>query len=226
MENLNFAKIAYSSATVLDQFLHSNINTREDSYGGSPQARCKFPLDLVAAIATVVGPSKVAMRLEPTGLYNGTYGSERVETWSYLCEQLASTYQDENKLSYVHFIEPRFDRITEQGDAFHKSWNLPTVSNEPFRDIIKRAEIPCISCGGWDATKVTDAAAKWDLAAFAKWFVSNPDLPDRLRLGYPLQKYDRSRFYGSWDGIRENGFVDYLTWEEEENKRRQETLAT
>lgn len=215
----------FSPATVLDQFLHSNINTRQDSYGGSRQARCRFPLDLVAAIAAVVGPSNVAMRLEPTGLYNGTYGSERVETWSFLCEQLVSTYHGDNKLSYIHFIEPRFDRIEEKGDIFHKSWNLPTVSNEVFRDIIKRAGIPCISCGGWDATNATEAAVKWDLVAFAKWFVSNPDLPERLRLGKPLHQYNRSRFYGSWDGVRERGFVDYVTWEEESRSSQEEHAA-
>ncbi|KAH7393556.1 hypothetical protein BKA64DRAFT_577995 [Cadophora sp. MPI-SDFR-AT-0126] len=187
------------NGNLLDQFLHSNINSREDSYGGSPQTRCKFPLDLVAAIAAAVGSSNVAMRLEPAGLYNGTNGTERVETWSFLCEQLASTYQGDNKLSYIHFIEPRFDRITEQGDVFHNSWNLPTVSNERFRDIIKRADIPCISCGAWDATNMTDAIGKWDLVAFAKWFVSNPDVPERREEVAEFMDLVYSLWQGSWE---------------------------
>ena len=57
--------------------------------------------------------------------------------------------------------------------------------------------------------------SKWDAVVFAKWFVSNPDLPERLRLGKLLHAYDRSRFYGSWDGVRERGYVDYPTWQEE-----------
>ena len=203
---------------VLDQFLHSNLNTRDDEYGGSAEARCKFPLDVFEAVSKVIGASNVAIRLEPTGLYQGTFGSERVETWSHLCEQLAASYTGDNKLSYVHFIEPRFDRIKDNEKIFSSSWSLPEVSNEPFRKIIAAAGIPCLSCGGWGADNATEAveAGKWDAAVIAKWFASNPDLPERLKLGKDLQAYDRSRFYGSWDGIRENGYTNYKTWEEQE----------
>ncbi|KAH8675207.1 putative 12-oxophytodienoate reductase [Ilyonectria robusta] len=205
------------NGNLVDQFLHSNLNARTDSYGGSPQARGKFALDLVGALTSAVGPSNVAIRLEPTGLYNETYGAERVETWSHLCEQLALTYQGDKRLSYVHFIEPRLDRVEANKELFSNSWTLLDVSNEHFRAIIKKSGIPCISCGGWDAGNVVGAVKEkgWDAVAFAKWFVSNPDLPRRLLLGKSLKDYDRSRFYGSWDGIRDHGYVDYPTWEEQ-----------
>lgn len=215
---------------MLDQFLHSNINTRRDSYGGSPEARCKFPLQLIAAVTTAIGSSNVGVRIEPAGLYNGTFGDERVQTWSYLCEQLAAAYSAQDgsvdRLSYVHFIEPRMDRVEQYGERFWNGWSLPKVSNKPFRDILRRSGIPCITCGGWEASTavsaVSDAgdgsAEGWDAVAFARWFVSNPDLPERIRLGKPLGEYDRSRFYGSWDGIREKGYVDYPTWEEAQGK--------
>lgn len=134
-----------------------------------------------------------------------------------------SVYHGDTKLSYVHFIEPRFDRIADKGDIFHNSWNSPDVSNAAFRDIVQAAGVPCLSCGGWDAENAGDAVEtkKWDMAAFAKWFVSNPDLPERLRLGVQLQPYDRSRFYGSWDGVRENGYVDYPTWEAEATRKQE-----
>lgn len=181
-------------------------------------------------MAAEVGATNVGVRLEPTGLYNGTYGDERVETWSYLCEQIAATYAEDNtgggatgRLSYAHFIEPRMDRVEQVGERFWKGWSLPEVSNAPFRDILQKAKIPCITCGGWNASTAESAVDKssgegWDAVAFAKWFVSNPDLPERIRLGKPLQAYDRSRFYGSWDGIRENGYVDYLDWRAAEEK--------
>jgi N-ethylmaleimide reductase len=36
-------------------------------------------------------------------------------------------------------------------------------------------------------------------------FISNPDLPERLRTGKPLTRYDRSTFYGG----DARGYTDY-----------------
>lgn len=167
---------------MLDQFLHSNINTRTDEYGGSPEKRCRFPLELTAAVSDAIGASNVGVRMEPTGLYQHTRGAERVETWSYLCQQLADTYQGGKMLSYVHLIEPRFDRIDAEAEKelFYQSWSLPNVSNEPFRKILADKGIPVLSCGGWDDKNAAEALEKgWDGVVFAKWFASNPDLPER-----------------------------------------------
>jgi 2,4-dienoyl-CoA reductase-like NADH-dependent reductase (Old Yellow Enzyme family) len=144
-------------------------------------------------------------------MYQGTEGIERIETWSHLCSQIVAQYSGQSeKLSYVHLIEPRQDRIDENPELFRKGWTLPEVSNEPFRTILQAASIPCISCGGWDITNAANGVEKgWDCIAFARWFVSNPDLPERLRVGAELQAFDRSRFYGSWDGVREHGYTDY-----------------
>lgn len=198
---------------VIDQFLHSNLNTRSDMYGGSSQARCKFPLDLLRAVSSAIGASKVAIRLEPTCMYQGTYGIDRVDTWSYLCSQIATEFSGASeRLSYVHFIEPRQDRIDANQVIFNRGWSLPEVSNDLFRSILQRANIPCITCGGWDASSAAGAVdGGWDAIGFARWFVSNPDLVARIRSGAELQLFDRSRFYGSWDGVREHGYTDYPT---------------
>ena len=47
-----------------------------------------------------------------------------------------------------------------------------------------------------------------DLVAFGRYFVSNPDLPERIRLGRPLSAYDRSTFY-TFDA---SGYTDYPTY--------------
>ncbi|KAF6786174.1 NADH:flavin oxidoreductase NADH oxidase [Colletotrichum sojae] len=207
------------NGNLIDQFLHSNINNRSDGYGGNPEKRTRFPLEVVAAVAGAIGPSNVAIRLEPTGLYNHTRGAERVETWSYLCSQLGRIYAGKDRLSYVHFIEPRFDRINSEAEreGFYRSWNLPSVSNDHFRRLVP--DIPCFSCGGWDGDNFGRALEQgWDAVVSAKWFTSNPDLSARLLRGLPLQAYDRSRFYGSWDGVRERGYTDYPTYEQEGEK--------
>jgi 2,4-dienoyl-CoA reductase-like NADH-dependent reductase (Old Yellow Enzyme family) len=51
------------------------------------------------------------------------------------------------------------------------------------------------------------AAGDADLVAFGCHFLSNPDLPERLRRNLPLARYDRTTFYGG-DG---RGYIDYPT---------------
>jgi len=45
--------------------------------------------------------------------------------------------------------------------------------------------------------------------AFCRHFISNPDLPERRLRGQPLNRYDRSTFYGG----DARGYTDYPTAE-------------
>ncbi|NLG58986.1 MAG: alkene reductase, partial [Gammaproteobacteria bacterium] len=49
-----------------------------------------------------------------------------------------------------------------------------------------------------------------DLVAFGRPFISNPDLVERLRNGWPLADADPATFYGGGAA----GYTDYPTWEE------------
>jgi 2,4-dienoyl-CoA reductase-like NADH-dependent reductase (Old Yellow Enzyme family) len=86
-----------------EQFLSSNINRRTDQYGGSPEKRCLFVLELMEDLANAVGDENLAIRLSPFGLFNQARGEQRMETWLYLCEKLKEKHPS---LSYVSFIEP------------------------------------------------------------------------------------------------------------------------
>ena len=50
------------------------------------------------------------------------------------------------------------------------------------------------------------------LIAFGRQFIANPDLPKRIELGLPLNRYDRSTFYG----FDARGYTDYPTYEASE----------
>jgi 2,4-dienoyl-CoA reductase-like NADH-dependent reductase (Old Yellow Enzyme family) len=43
------------------------------------------------------------------------------------------------------------------------------------------------------------------MIGFARHFISNPDLPERIRRSYPLSDYDRDTFYTP--GAK--GYIDY-----------------
>ncbi|KAK8113162.1 hypothetical protein PG984_013688 [Apiospora sp. TS-2023a] len=196
---------------LVEQFLSSNSNRRTDAYGGSPEKRCAFPLELLRALAEAVGGAgNLAFRLSPFGLFNQSRGEQRLETFGHLCRELKRTLPE---LSYVSFVEPRFEQIFSPGEKerFLESWGMEkTVDLSMFRSIF--GDTPFFAAGGFDDTNcwtaTGDGGHQYDGLLFGRYFISNPDLPERLRNGWPLAKYDRSTFYGPFEDPAV-GYTDY-----------------
>ena len=86
----------------------------------------------------------------------------------------------------------------------HLSWMYRGGGLELFREFFKG---PIIAAGGFDregAIKIVENGDA-DLVAFGRQFISNPDLPERLRLGIPLYPYNRATFYSAGP----EGYIDY-----------------
>jgi 2,4-dienoyl-CoA reductase-like NADH-dependent reductase (Old Yellow Enzyme family) len=207
-----------------EQFLSSNINKRTDEYGGSPEKRCRFVIELMEGLAQAIGQENVAIRLSPFGLFNQTFGEQRVETWSYLCGQLKSKIP---RMSYISLIEARFEQIQSysEKDSIIRSWGMdPATINLKFlREIM--GDTPFFSAGGWNDTNCWGVleTGDYDALLMGRYFISNPDLVERLRLGRPLSKYDRATFYGPFPD-RAKGFTDYPSWEEQQMREEEAGL--
>jgi N-ethylmaleimide reductase len=68
-----------------------------------------------------------------------------------------------------------------------------------------------ISAGGYsreDSMQAVESGTS-DAIAFGRYYISNPDLVERLKANAPFNKYDRSTFYGG----AEKGYTDYPTLE-------------
>ncbi|EFX04928.1 NADH:flavin oxidoreductase NADH oxidase [Grosmannia clavigera kw1407] len=204
---------------LLEQFLHDNINKRTDAYGGSVENRCRFLLEVLAAVSAAIGADRVGIRLSPFNYFQDTHDSDPNAHWTYLCKALAALPADQRP-AYVHMIEPRFDEVLSEQQklealaAYTSSDGKAAAAAEknsltPFRTILKAAGIPFLACG----TVTRDTAASIveggdaELVGFGRQFISNPDLVKRLSEGLPLNAYDRSTFYGA-DPL-EKGYNDY-----------------
>lgn len=207
-----------------EQFLSSNINKRTDEYGGSPEKRCKFVLELMAEMAAAIGDENLAIRLSPFGLFNQARGEQRVETWGHLCREIKKNHP---KLSYVSFLEPRYEQVFsfEEKDKFLQSWGLLNVDLSIFREIFNSGPkpTPFFSAGGWNDANSWGVveSGRYDALLYGRFFTSNPDMKQRLEKGYPLRMYDRARFYGPFPD-RETAYTDYPTWEEEVQQKAKE----
>ena len=56
---------------LIEQFLKESCNNRTDEYGGSPERRARFALEVVDAVVSAVGPRKVGVRLSPWNTFQG-----------------------------------------------------------------------------------------------------------------------------------------------------------
>jgi N-ethylmaleimide reductase len=181
---------------LVEQFLHSQSNQRTDDYGGSTENQARFLLQVAEAVAGVWGPERVGVRLSPFGVANGSGEENSFELYSHAIARLESL-----GLSYLHLIEPRASGMAMR-DVDHQG--VPSAATV-FRQHWSNA---LISAGGYDGPSA-DAkieAGEADAIAFGRHFVANPDLPERLRNGWPLNPYNRPTFYGGG----EVGYTDYL----------------
>lgn len=99
------------------------------------------------------------------------------------------------------------------------SWGLdPSTINLKFlREIL--GDTPVFSAGGWNVSNSWGviASGDYDGLLFGRYFTSNPDLVERLKLGKSFTMYERDRFYGPFED-RERGYTDYLTWRQQEDE--------
>lgn len=109
----------------------------------------------------------------------------------------------------------RYEQIftTTEKDAFLKSWDLSDIDLSSFRSTF--GSTPFFSAGGFDDTNSWGVveSGKYDALLYGRYFISNPDLVNRLKNALPLAPYDRSRFYGPFKD-NEVGYTDYPTFGE------------
>jgi N-ethylmaleimide reductase len=115
-------------------------------------------------------------------------------TYGYVAKRL-----NDYDLAYLHVIEPRI-----RGNEDNANFKESDVSSKDLRRIFKGT---IVAAGGFTRESAEEliSAGQGDLVAFGRMFVSNPDLPERLRTGAPLSGYDRSTFYGG----DARGYTDY-----------------
>lgn len=190
-------EIHAANGYLIDQFINTSSNKRTDIYGGPIENRTRFALEIVDAIVDAIGPERTSIRFSPGGKYQSMGDDTVVETWSYLTSELQRKHP---KLAYLHFVEGRCDLHNEATKN-----NLIEDNLQPYRQIWKG---PFITASGFsNATQqaLDIAEETGDLIAFGRAFIANPDLPERLRNGWGLNKYDRNTFYTK-DGT---GYNDY-----------------
>ena len=186
---------------LINQFLCDSVNERTDHYGGSFQNRCRFLFEVVDTLIDVVGPGRVGVRLSPTFKEHIQYfdvsDSDTETLYATAVDGLNSF-----PLAYLLLTEPRAGGLASP--AQNEPAFVAPLSSARFRRFYQGT---LIAAGGFTPYSAARAIedGHYDLIAFGRWFLANPDLPDRIRRGSSLNIYDREKFYGGGAA----GYTDY-----------------
>jgi 2,4-dienoyl-CoA reductase-like NADH-dependent reductase (Old Yellow Enzyme family) len=168
---------------LLDQFLQDSTNKRTDAYGGAIENRARLMFEVVDACIEVWGANRVGLHLAPRGDAQSMGDSNPRATFGYVAQEAGR-----RKLAFL------CTREREGPDAISaelkKLFGGVLIANEGFT---KQTAEAVISSGAADAV------------AFGKLFIANPDLPERFKLGAPLNTPDPSTFYAQGP----KGYTDY-----------------
>lgn len=175
---------------LLDQFLRDGTNKRADRYGGSPENRARFLLEVTEAVAEVWGAERVGIRLSPSGTFNDMSDSDPETIYGYLLGQL-----NPFGLAYLHIVDALESDIRHGAKAVALS------------DLRRAYNGNIIVCGEYDQSRAEQVIEQGlaDAVAFGRLYIANPDLVERFSLNAVLNSPDPASFYGG----NENGYTDY-----------------
>lgn len=166
------------------QFMSENANLRTDEYGGSPENRVRFAVEVAQAMADAIGAGRVGLRFCPGNRFNDIADSDPAATFEALLRGL-----DGLNLAYLHIMRAH----TRKVDAFATARALfkgPLIVNDGFEP---------------DTAEQMVAAGLADAVSFGRHFIANPDLVRRIGEGLPLAEFDRHTLYSPGP----EGYIDY-----------------
>ncbi|RYY92312.1 MAG: alkene reductase [Comamonadaceae bacterium] len=180
---------------LLDQFLKTGSNRRNDDYGGSIENRARLLLEVMRVVVEELGGHRVGVRLSPVTPANDASDDDPQPLFDHVVRELGGM-----GLAYVHIIEGATGGPRE-------------IEDRPFDyAALRQAYREAGGQGAWmvnngyDKAMAEQAVADGaDLVAFGRPFIANPDLVERLRSSAPLATPDRATLYGG--GAQ--GYTDY-----------------
>lgn len=184
---------------LIDEFLQSCTNHRDDKYGGSVEKRFQFLKEVLEAILTVYPANRIGVRISPQGNFNDMGSKDFREQFLYVAEQL-----DKYDLAYLHIM-------IGLGFGFHEKGDPMTL--EEFRNVYKG----CIMANcGFDQQSAEEALQSGgaDLVSFGRPFISNPDLVERLKNDWSLADDAPME---TWYSTGAEGYTDWPTHAAEES---------
>jgi 2,4-dienoyl-CoA reductase-like NADH-dependent reductase (Old Yellow Enzyme family) len=187
---LDGVELHAANGYLLHQFLSPASNVRTDGYGGSPEARARFVVEVAQAVAAEVGGTRVGIRLSPSHNIQDVLEADEAETratYFALLEGLAPL-----GLAYVSVLHA--DPAGELVQALRTRFDGGFIVNSGFGSQTTREEAVALI-----------ERAHADAVAVGRAIIANPDLVERWRHQAPENAPRPELFYSPGA----EGYTDY-----------------
>ena len=176
---------------LIDQFLRDNANFRDDDYGGPIENRIRLMREVVTAVAGEVGADRTSIRLSPNGETQGCDDSNPNALFTAAAEAL-----DRIGIAFLELREVKpygkfgTTDVPRVSPLIRKVFKRPLVLNQEYTRALADEDL---------------ASGLADAISFGRPYISNPDLPARLRNGTEIAPDN----YKTWYAPDAEGYTDY-----------------
>ncbi|MCZ2849363.1 alkene reductase [Modestobacter sp. VKM Ac-2978] len=189
---LDGVEVHGANGYLLHEFLSPASNQRDDVYGGSPENRARFVIEVVTAVAEAIGAGKVGLRISPAHNIQDVLETDPDDvraTYGALLDALRPL-----GLAYLSVLhaEPAGELVQE----LRRRFAGPLIANSGFGTVTTRAE----------AVQLIEAAHA-DAVAVGRAVIANPDLVARWAGEHAENEPNPATFYAAGA----EGYTDYPT---------------
>jgi N-ethylmaleimide reductase len=187
---LDGVEVHSANGYLLHQFLSPVSNQRDDNYGGSPENRARFTVEVTTAIAEAIGAGRVGIRLSPMHNIQDVVETDEADvkaTYDALVDGIAPL-----GLAYLSVLhsEPTGELVQDLRTRFGGK----VIANSGFGSVTSREEAIALVAN-------SDA----DAVAIGRLAIANPDLVERWKGQHVLNEPNPATFYG----VDSVGYTDY-----------------
>ncbi len=154
---------------LIDQFIRSSSNLRDDDYGGPAENRVRLMREVLERLIDVWGAGRVSIRLSPNGETQGCDDSDPATTFG-----AAAKVLQELGVGFLELRQPGPDgtfgqtSVPKQGAHLRTIYTGPLVLNSDYTAEQAAADVASGAC---------------EAISFGRPYISNPDLAWRIRNG-------------------------------------------
>ncbi len=187
---LDGVEVHGANGYLLHEFLSPASNVRDDQYGGTPENRARFAVEVVRAVAEEIGAGRVGLRISP----------------EHNIQDALETDHEDVRATYGHLV----DELRPLGLAY-----LSVLHREPAGDLVQdlRARFggPIIANSGFGSVTTREEAvtlieaAHAEAVAVGRLAIANPDLVERWQGEHPENEPNPHTFYAPGA----EGYTDY-----------------